>query len=50
MLKKGVAEEAVKNRMLVMLDDVEAIKPGETLTDYQKQLLELKKKTAKSRR
>jgi hypothetical protein len=42
--QKGVAEEAVKNRMLVMLDDVEAIKPGETLTDYQKQLLELKRR------
>ena len=42
--QKGVAEEAVKNRMLVMLDDVETIKPGETLTDYQKQLLDLKRR------
>jgi len=42
--QKDVAEKAVKNRMLVMLDDVEAIKPGETLTDYQKQLLELKRR------
>lgn len=43
--QKGVAEEAVKNRMLVMLDNVEARKPGDkTMTDYEKQLVDLKKK------
>ena len=42
--QQKVAQEAVKNRMLVMLDDVESIKPGETLTDYQKQLLDLKRR------
>jgi len=41
--QKGVAEEAVKNRMLVMLDDVEAIKPGDVMTKYQKELIDLKK-------
>lgn len=42
--QQKVAQEAVKNRMLVMLDDVEAIKPGDVMTKYQKELIALKKK------
>ena len=43
--QKGVAEEAVKNRMLVMLDDVSSIKPGDKdMNNYQKELIALKKR------
>tara|TARA_R100000935_G_C2840719_1_gene170780 strand:+ start:888 stop:2738 length:1851 start_codon:yes stop_codon:yes gene_type:complete len=44
--QQEVAREALKNRMISMLDNKQAIKPGETLSPYQAEMLKMRREAA----